>query len=115
MYDSISRHSKLAVKEVSKMHDYNQISAIVRETLQQKLPDIKIISVKVSEQWDPDGDEVLRIVVVFEAADSKVDTRKFASAVRYLRPKFDEICESAFPLLSFITKSDAEQTGFEPA
>lgn len=97
------------------MYESTQISKIVKDTFAKEFPEIKIVNVKVSHQLDDDGDHVLRIFIIFEWKKGKVDPKKLAGAVRYLRPKLNEIKETAFPLLSFITKSDAEQTGFEPA
>jgi hypothetical protein len=52
---------------------------------------------------------VLRIDVIFEGAPKDLNAKKLSGAVRHLRPKLDKIHESAFPLLSFISKADRDK------
>jgi hypothetical protein len=90
------------------MHKLESIKKIVTETLRAQFNRIKILDVQVHEDVDLDGDEVLRIDVVFEG---HLDPRKLSGVIRYLRPKLDEVHESAFPLLSFISSAEAHTRG----
>lgn len=69
----------------------------------------KIISVSVREDTDADGDDVLIVRVVYETESGQLDARKAAGLVRHLRSKLhDDISEDRFPLLSFISRMDAQ-------
>jgi hypothetical protein len=84
-----------------------QIKKVVTDALAADFDDLKILDVKIQEDVDADGDEVLRIEVIFAGAP-KLDARKISGAIRYLRPKLTAIKETAFPLLSFISDADLE-------
>ena len=97
------------------MRDVNKIAKIVRKALTADFDKIKIVEVIIREELGSDGEEILRVYVIFEGAPKDIDTSKLSSAVRQVRPKLTEIGESAFPLFSFIAKSDVGAGKFEPA
>jgi hypothetical protein len=88
------------------MRDIAEIERVVTETVARDFDKVKILSVRVREDEDSD-DDLLRIDVVFEGAPKDIDARKVSGMVRRIRPKLIELGESAFPLFSFISKSDA--------
>ncbi|HET7413546.1 MAG TPA: hypothetical protein VFJ18_12890 [Pararhizobium sp.] len=92
-----------------------QIAEIVSDTLRADFDKARILDVRVFSDEDSDGDDVLRIEVVFEGAQKDVDARKLSGAIRHVRPKLSHIGEEAFPLFSFISKGDAGARNFEPA
>lgn len=82
------------------------IERIALDLLTQRLgSEARIVSVSVSEDVDSEGDQILVMKVVF---DGRLDASKAASALRHLRPALFERKESRFPLLSFVTRRDAE-------
>ena len=91
------------------MRDLNAIKKIVTKSLAKDFGRHRIIDVRIHEDRDADGDEILRIEVVFEGAPGDLDAKKLAGAVRQLRPKLEEINVQAFPLLSFVSRADMEQ------
>lgn len=84
-----------------------QIKRVVTKALAADFRAVKILDVKIQEDVDADGDEVLLIEVIFEGAP-ELDARKISGAIRYLRPKLSAIKETAFPVLSFISNADLE-------
>jgi hypothetical protein len=90
------------------MRNLASIKRIVRQTLRRDFVHIRILDVEVHEDVDSDGEEVLRINVIFEGTPKDLDAKKLSGAVRHLRPKLDKIHESVFPLLSFISKADRD-------
>ena len=96
---------------------FKKMEKMIVETLKQDFDDVNILKVHIHRDVDSDGDEVLRINVIFEGAPKDVDARKLAGAVRSVRPRLvEEFKERAFPLFSFISKGDAAgQNQFEPA
>lgn len=90
------------------MQKLQSIKKIVRETLAGHFDHIRILEIDVQKDTDADGDDVLKINIVFEGSPRDLDISKLTGTVRQLRPKLDKIHESAFPLLSFISKADYE-------
>jgi len=87
----------------------DSIKRIVTETLKRDFDRIRILNIEIHEDVDSDGDDVLRIDVIFQGAPQNLNAKKLSGVVRHLRPKLDEIHESAFPLLSFISKADRDR------
>jgi hypothetical protein len=88
-----------------------EISKVVLETLRNDFYNLKIRDVKVHNDLDFDGDDILRIEVIFEGLPKNVDTSMLSGAVRHIRPKLAEMDEMAFPLLSFISDRELKNTG----
>ena len=84
----------------------DRIAAIVAKKLSRDFENIKIIHVNVALDVDRDGDEILRIEVVFEGI---LKGPEVASAARRLRPALEEIDEDLYPLLSFVSKVDYDR------
>lgn len=88
------------------MDDLEKIKAVIEQTLAADFNAVKITKIKVHKDVDLDGDDVLRVDVVFEGAPKDLDVRKLSSVVRHIRPKLSEIGELAFPVLSFISNEE---------
>lgn len=88
------------------MRDLSKIKKAVRATLARNFERVRIIDIRIHEDVDSDGDEMLRIDVVFDGSPKDVDARKLSGLVRHLRPRLAELSESALPLLSFISAAD---------
>jgi hypothetical protein len=96
--------------------NFARIAKIVSETLAADFRKAKIIDVRVREDRDFDGAEILRVDVLFEGSPADLDAGKLSGAVRNVRPRLvSEAGETAFPLFSFISKSDLGAERFEPA
>jgi hypothetical protein len=91
------------------MRNLASIKRIVAQTLRRDFERIRILDVEIQEDVDFDGEDVLRINVIFEGTSKDLNAKKLSGAVRLLRPKLDKIHESAFPLLSFISKADHDK------
>lgn len=83
-----------------------KIQQIVRETLEEKFPKLKIARIGVSEHTDDDGDAIIEIQVVFEGGEKDFDPAQLRELPRLIMPKLEKMDERGFPLFSFISKSD---------
>jgi hypothetical protein len=92
-----------------KKFDSDKIAATVSDTLSRHFENIKIIKVKVEQDQDHDGEDILRIQVVFDGVVKGKDAASVAGAARYLRPALEKIDADVFPLLSFVSKLDYER------
>lgn len=101
-----------------KMDEFAQIKLIqqaISETLSADFDNVKILDVTVIRDIDFDGDEILKVDIVFEGTPRDIDARTVSGAVRRVRPKLRDLGEMAFPLLSFISRGDAGALKLEPA
>jgi hypothetical protein len=98
-----------------KMRDTKNIAKIVKDVLASDFENIKIIEVRVRDDLDSDGDEVLRVDVIFEGSPKDLKGRSLAGAVRHIRPKLIEAKEGAFPVFSFISNKEISAGAFEAA
>lgn len=92
-----------------KKFDQDRVAAVVAEVIGRDFEKVKILKVNVTPDHDRDGNDILRIQIVFEGALKGADARHAAGAVRRLRPVLEEIDVDMFPLLSFVSKLDYER------
>jgi hypothetical protein len=98
------------------MRDLVKIAKVVRDTLALDFEAARILDVRVREDFDFDGSEILRVDVLFEGTPKDLDAKKVSGTVRLVRPKLmKEANERAFPLFSFISKGDVGAERFEAA
>jgi hypothetical protein len=88
------------------MRDLDSIKQAVMVTLTEEFDHLRILDVQIHEDRDVDGDDVLRINVIFEGAPKDLDAKKLSGIIRHLRPRLNAIQEFAIPLLSFISRAD---------
>ena len=88
------------------MADANEVRE-VQALLARRLGDLRITDIKIEEDTDADGDSVLRVVVVYDAAN-KFNASKLSGLLRSLRPALGEHGEARFPVMSFVSRKDFE-------
>lgn len=79
---------------------------IVLDVLRERFDDVAIENIDIQRDRDEDGNDILRVQVVFDGNTKRLDARKASSVQRYMRPRLAEIQETAFPVMSYISKSD---------
>lgn len=90
--------------------DTNRIATIVLAKMRETFETIEIVKVNVTTGHDRDGDEILRIEVIFKGTLKEVDAKHVAGASRDLRPVLEkEIDDDLYPLLSFVSKVDYDR------
>ncbi len=76
-----------------------------------KFTNIQIVKIDVRHDKNRDGEDILRIVIVFDGTIKKADAKQVAGAARYIKPGLTKIDADLFPLLSFVSKLDYEESG----
>jgi len=84
-----------------------EIGKIVQDVLSQSFDNLEIATVHVREETDDQGDEILRVFVVFNGSQKDKDVSQLSGIVREVRPKLRDSGVTAFPLFSFLSKKDA--------
>ena len=95
------------------MAENQELKGIIRAVLEEIFGDARIGDVHVASAYDEDGDEILRVKVVFDGTEEQFDARKASSVVRHMRPRLATIGEQAFPIISYV--SSDEMSGVKDA
>ena len=85
------------------------IQKVIENTIREQLSDTLIDSVRVQEDIDHDGDEILRVFVIFDDEKGRPDPNKTVSMVRHVREKLHGVKEDRFPIISYVSTSDAKR------
>ena len=98
------------------MRDLDKIRDIVRELVEGEIAPVEVLDVSVEESLDGDGDEYLRIRLLYDGVPKDLDYSRVVSIVRLLRPRLLELAgETAFPVISYISKDDLGERQFAAA
>ena len=88
-----------------------KVAAIVGQELRKRFADqlvfdpIRVIPA-VDEYGDGDGEEYLRVMIVFEGDQEALDAGWTSGLIRRIRPKLFDAGVKEFPSLSFVGKSE---------
>lgn len=93
----------------------SKIGKIVSSTLEAMFPEVEIVRVTVEEHRDDEGAAILEITVVFGADDGDFDTARLRELPRLIMPKLREVKEDGFPMFSFVSEADLENSSPEAA
>lgn len=88
------------------MADAAELERVLRGVLAERFPDVTFERIIIEPGVDADGDDILLVKVVYDAEQETLDARRSSTVVRHLRPKLAELGEYAFPVLSYIAKSE---------
>jgi hypothetical protein len=92
---------------MTKVTDPTLISAI-RDVIVRELDPARIARVDVARDVDHDGDPILRIKIVFEAENDRLNPAAVGGLIRHLRAALAPLDVTEFPLFNFATvKEDA--------
>lgn len=88
------------------MADQGIVKEIVRDVLTQELGSMEVVSINIWPDIDEYGEKIIKINVIFGGREKKLDPTKTAGLARHLIPRLQDVGEGAFPILSFIAKSE---------
>lgn len=91
------------------------IERVVNEVIADRFAGSRIVSVDVQPDCDADGDPILRVRVVYDPDAGKLDVGRMSGLLRHLLSRLDELGESKFPVVSFISEQDARTLNPEAA
>ena len=90
--------------------------AIVRRSLTSEHPGIRLVDVRVRRDMGFDGDPILRIDVIFDGRPQDLNAGRLNNAALRVRELLvEDLQETAFPIFSFISLSDARRAKLVPA
>jgi hypothetical protein len=94
---------------MTKQIDMQKIQNGIARVLRGYFENLKIRGVHVKEDVDQDGDEILRVLIVFEGDLEGNDVRRAVGAASRIRPVLEAYDADLFPLLSFVSKLDYDR------
>ena len=85
-----------------------KVKEIIEGVVRERLTGTDVIDVQVKEDKDCEGDTIYRVTVVYDSVTGRLDSEKTASLARYTRSRLAG--RDAFPIFSFISRSDVKRT-----
>ena len=93
---------------------YSIVKSIVKEAIEERFAEDFVFDpihiVPMVDQWGPDatGETFLRIIIVFDGDQKKLDPAWTGSLIRRIEPKLIEAGIEEFPSPSWVEKSEWE-------
>ena len=81
------------------------LNSAIEKVVRTQFADAAINAVHVTEDYDSDGDPILRVIVVFETS-VRPDLAKAGGLARHIWPALENNNSNAFPVISFRSKAD---------
>jgi capsular polysaccharide biosynthesis protein len=92
------------------MENITELESEILKVLSHDFHGVKLLRVKISPEHDHEGDEILRVEVVFAGEPKDIEPIYMTKAIRSVIPKLNEMNILAFPSMSFISAKDAQIT-----
>ena len=91
-------------------HASPKVKDVIEETLIERCGDVfELIAVR--PDFDQYGDEILVIKAIFN--EDRLGAQRTSGLIRHLRPELAEVGTEAFPIISFIAKSELRDRDLE--
>ena len=84
------------------------IESAIMDILSGEFHGVELLRVSVTEDVDFDGDDILKVDVVFAGKPKDINPSYMTGAIRNVLPKLSEMEVLAFPMMSFISEKDAQ-------
>ncbi|MCT8268576.1 hypothetical protein NYQ83_14950 [Afifella sp. JA880] len=90
-------------------HEFKKsdVHDLVQDILASEVADLRVAQINVRAASSCDGDDLIRIDVIFDGHAEDVDARKLVGLTRHILPRLRALDETGFPLFSFIALNEA--------
>jgi hypothetical protein len=92
-----------------------KVQSIVRAALKRRFPNMRVVRVNVEKTFGHLGDPILEIRVVFDDKNSRFISGNLVEIPGLLIPELAKMKIEAFPILSYVAKSEFEAVSPEAA
>ena len=92
----------------------SSLEPIIRRLLEERFTGVVIDDVIAKSGFDSDGDGILKITVVL-GSEGALDRKELVGFVRHLRSTLENEHVAEFPIVSFVSKSEAHKLKLETA
>ena len=90
------------------MTQAERIFEIVKSVVEQQLAPAHVVDVTVREDVDHEGDEILKVEIVFEIEGDRLDPEHVLGLARHLREPLGKIQEERFPVFTFMKPGEMD-------
>lgn len=85
-----------------------ELKTTVLGVLRPHLGPTTLVDIEIEEDVDSDGDEVLRMRVVYDESTGELSDLRVYQAPGLVIEALEEVSEDRFPLMTFVSKEDSE-------
>ncbi len=86
--------------------ELEKVAETIRSVVEKQLAPAEVTEIVLEGDLDHDGDPILRVQIVFEAEDDRLDPAKVKGLTRHLREPLDNFANVGFPVLNFTSKHE---------
>ena len=86
---------------------------VIEKLLREQYEGVVFDKISIRPEIDGDGDEFLWVKVVYDGRPEDARALTVVGLIRELRPKLEEADIEAFPVISYIARSDLTRRSFE--
>ena len=90
------------------MQDINDIRDAIRHVIEERLAPTQIVDVEIEEDVDHDGDEIVRVRIVFEDQNGRPKAESVVGLTGLVRKPLLDIENDRFPILTFMTSEERD-------
>ena len=88
--------------------DFENLEEQIKTVLSEGFSGVKILRVNVDDDVDMEGEDILRVEVIFQGRVKDLKPSFLTGAIRRVRPVLSKQHLYAFPMMSFISDADAK-------
>ncbi len=92
------------------MVETREIETIVQRVLKSMFGEARIGDVRIVRTQDEDGDDILRVKVEFRGTEEEFDANVAVRVVRHIRSRLAKVQVQAFPVISYVSSSEMNET-----
>lgn len=90
------------------MQDIDNIRDAIRNVIEERLAPTDIVDVEIEEDVDHDGDEIVRVRIVFAAQSGRPKAESVVGLTGLVRKPLLDIENDRFPILTFMTSEERD-------
>ena len=91
------------------------VKKAIESVVEDRFPGGEIVSIRLREDLDHEGDPILRVDLIVRESGKVLNPKRTVGMTGDLRRRLAEIGITSFPVLSFISKSEAGKLRSEAA
>ena len=91
----------------------DQATRAINEAIRSYLDDVPFVKIAVAPEIDEHGEEFLWVSAVYEGQPKDIDTRRSVTVIPFVRSKLEQVAVEAFPVISYIARSDLKEKELE--
>ena len=90
------------------MQDINDIRDAIRHVIEERLAPTQIVDVETEEDVDHDGDEIVRVRIIFAAKSGRPKAEDVVGLTGLVREPLLDSHIDRFPILTFMTSEERD-------